>query len=122
MFFFLTLCERKDANSPVFSLEIGKFQNITVLVTKAKFVGNNSHFLYFLSISYYEITLTTQEKKLCYIVSLAMVAINLVLFIKINVSSTVHICVACTCFCIKLQTAVSWNPLCPIHALSLYCL
>src|SRR5258705_13742097 len=67
MFFFLTLCERKDANSSVFSLEIGKFQNITVLVTKAKFEGNNSHFLYFLGIRNYETSLTTQEQKLCYI-------------------------------------------------------
>jgi hypothetical protein len=28
-------------------VEVFKFKNITVLVTKAKFVGNNSHFLYF---------------------------------------------------------------------------
>jgi hypothetical protein len=63
MLFFLTLCERKDANSPVFSLEIGKFQNFTVLVTKAKSVGNNSHFLYFLGIGNQDITVTTQEQK-----------------------------------------------------------
>jgi hypothetical protein len=63
MLFFLTLCEQKDANSLVFSLEISKFQNITVLVTKAKFVGNNSHFLYFLGISNQDITVTTQEQK-----------------------------------------------------------
>src|SRR5258705_7617721 len=65
--FFLTLCERKDTNSPI-SLEIGKFQNITVLVPKPKFEGNNSHFLYFLGISNSEITLNTQEQKLCYTV------------------------------------------------------
>jgi hypothetical protein len=65
---FLTLCEGKVANSPVFSLEIGEFQNITVLVTKAKFERNNSHFLYFLDISNQKITLTTQEQKSCYIV------------------------------------------------------
>jgi hypothetical protein len=63
MLFFSDLCERKDANSPVFSLKIGKFQNITVLATKAKFVGNNSHFLYFLGISNQDITVTTQEQK-----------------------------------------------------------
>ena len=45
---FLTLCEGKDANSPVFSLENGEFQNVTVLVTKSKFKRNKSHFLYFL--------------------------------------------------------------------------
>jgi hypothetical protein len=28
-------------------VEVFQFQNITVLVTKANFVGNNSHFLYF---------------------------------------------------------------------------
>jgi hypothetical protein len=28
-------------------VEVFQFQNITVLVTKAKFVGNNGHFLYF---------------------------------------------------------------------------
>jgi hypothetical protein len=49
-------------------LEIGEFQNITVLVTKAKFEENNSHFLYFLDISNQKITLTTQEQKSCYIV------------------------------------------------------
>jgi hypothetical protein len=43
----LTLCERKEANLPVFALEISKFQNIIVLVTKAKFQENKSHFLYF---------------------------------------------------------------------------
>jgi hypothetical protein len=68
LFFFLTLCEGKDANSPVFSLEIGEFQNITVLVTKATFEGENSHFLYFLDISNQKITLTTQEQELCYMV------------------------------------------------------
>ena len=68
MFFFLPLCERKDAISSIFSLEIGIFQNITVLVTKAKLEGNNSHLLNFLGISNYEITLTTQEQKLSYIV------------------------------------------------------
>ena len=61
MFCYLTLCERKDTNSPVCSLEIAKLLNITVLITKAKFDGNNTHFLHFLGISNYEITLTTQE-------------------------------------------------------------
>jgi hypothetical protein len=28
-------------------VEVFQFQNITILVTKAKFVGNNGHFLYF---------------------------------------------------------------------------
>jgi hypothetical protein len=28
-------------------VEVFKFQNITILVTKAKFVGNNGHFVYF---------------------------------------------------------------------------
>ena len=64
MICYLTLCERKDACSPVCTLEIDKFQNITVLITKSKFEGNNSHFLSFLGMSNYKITLTTEEQKL----------------------------------------------------------
>jgi hypothetical protein len=38
------LCEINIADQVI---EVFQFQNITVLVTKAKFVGNNSQFLYF---------------------------------------------------------------------------
>lgn len=48
--FFQFLCEQKYANSSVFSMKIGTFENTNVLFTKAKFEGNNSPFLYFCGI------------------------------------------------------------------------
>lgn len=48
---FSDFLSTKNPNVPVVTLKIGKFQHDTVLDIKAKFEGNNSHFLYLYGIN-----------------------------------------------------------------------